>query len=129
MLLLQVVAMTEPLLYRPRRRRDLTFLAHLALQVTSGAQRIHDSAMLLARGEELGVDLTPIKDYVDSFRYGAFPHAGGGVGTYSILKRHALQLPLHPPASRGQPANEFTSSISPIEQWSSHALSHLANEL
>jgi len=54
-------------------------------EVTSGAQRIHDSAMLLARGEELGVDLTPIKDYVDSFRYGAFPHAGGGVGLERVV--------------------------------------------
>jgi aspartyl-tRNA synthetase len=36
--------------------------------------------MLLARGAALGVDLKPIKDYVDSFSYGAHPHAGGGVG-------------------------------------------------
>jgi len=36
----------------------------------SVSQRIHDSAMLLARAAELGVDLKPIKDYVDSFKYG-----------------------------------------------------------
>jgi len=25
-------------------------------------------------------DLTKIKAYIDSFRYGAHPHAGGGIG-------------------------------------------------
>jgi aspartyl-tRNA synthetase len=54
-------------------------------EVTSGAQRIHDPAMLLKRGEELGVDLGPIKDYVDSFSYGAFPHAGGGIGLERVV--------------------------------------------
>mmetsp|Transcript_11909 Transcript_11909/g.20086 ORF Transcript_11909/g.20086 Transcript_11909/m.20086 type:complete len:690 (+) Transcript_11909:1-2070(+) len=54
-------------------------------EVTSGAQRIHDSAMLLANGERLGVDLTPIKDYVDSFKYGAYPHAGGGIGLERVV--------------------------------------------
>ena len=54
-------------------------------EVTSGAQRIHDPDMLLANGARLGVDLTPIKDYVDSFNYGAFPHAGGGIGLERVV--------------------------------------------
>ena len=54
-------------------------------EVTSGAQRIHDSEMLLRRGAELGVDLGPIKDYVDSFKYGAHPHAGGGIGLERVV--------------------------------------------
>ena len=54
-------------------------------EVTSGAQRIHDSEMLLRRGAELGVDLAPIKDYVDSFKYGAHPHAGGGIGLERVV--------------------------------------------
>ena len=29
---------------------------------------------------ELGVPLETIKDYIASFKYGSFPHAGGGVG-------------------------------------------------
>jgi len=54
-------------------------------EVTSGAQRIHDPDLLLERGASLGVDLTPIKDYVDSFKYGAFPHAGGGIGLERVV--------------------------------------------
>ena len=54
-------------------------------EVTSGAQRIHDPAMLLANGKRLGVDLAPIQDYVDSFQYGAMPHAGGGIGLERVV--------------------------------------------
>jgi len=54
-------------------------------EVTSGAQRIHDPAMLLKRAETLEVDLSPIQDYVDSFQYGAFPHAGGGIGMERVV--------------------------------------------
>ena len=54
-------------------------------EVTSGAQRIHDPAMLLERAASLGVDMTPIADYVNSFNYGAFPHAGGGIGMERVV--------------------------------------------
>jgi len=54
-------------------------------EVTSGAQRIHDSDMLLANGARLGVDLKPIEDYVNSFKYGAPPHAGGGIGMERVV--------------------------------------------
>ncbi|KAL1498912.1 hypothetical protein AB1Y20_013434 [Prymnesium parvum] len=54
-------------------------------EVTSGAQRIHDSDMLLANGARLGVDLKPIQDYVNSFKYGANPHAGGGIGLERVV--------------------------------------------
>ena len=54
-------------------------------EVTSGAQRIHDSEMLLERAKSLNVDLTPINDYVKSLQYGAFPHAGGGIGLERVV--------------------------------------------
>jgi len=56
-------------------------------EVTSGAQRIHDPEMLLAQAaaKEPPVDLTPIQAYVDSFKYGAFPHAGGGIGLERVV--------------------------------------------
>jgi len=54
-------------------------------EVTSGAQRIHDSKMLLERAHSLGVDLGPINDYVKSFNYGAYPHAGGGIGLERVV--------------------------------------------
>ena len=49
-------------------------------EIVSGAQRIHDSELLLKRAAELKVDLTPIQPYVDCFKYGAPPHAGLGCG-------------------------------------------------
>jgi len=56
-------------------------------EVTSGAQRIHDPEMLLARaaGMDPPVDLSAIQAYVDSFKYGAFPHAGGGIGLERVV--------------------------------------------
>lgn len=56
-------------------------------QVTSGAQRIHDPQQLLAQAASMDppVDLTPIAAYVDSFKYGAFPHAGGGIGLERVV--------------------------------------------
>jgi aspartyl-tRNA synthetase len=56
-------------------------------EVTSGAQRIHDPKMLLdtAASKEPPVDLSPIQAYVDSFKYGAFPHAGGGIGLERVV--------------------------------------------
>ena len=46
----------------------------------SGAQRIHDVDLLLAKMKEHGVDSQKMQGYVDGFRYGVSPHAGGGVG-------------------------------------------------
>ncbi|KAH9579908.1 OB-fold nucleic acid binding domain [Trypanosoma melophagium] len=61
-------------------------------EISSGAQRIHDSALLLKRAKSLGVDLTPISDYVDAFRLGAWPHGGFGVGLERVVM---LYLGLH----------------------------------
>ncbi|XP_048779800.2 aspartate--tRNA ligase, cytoplasmic-like [Ostrea edulis] len=49
-------------------------------EILSGAQRIHDPAFLTKRASEHGVSLETIKSYIDSFKYGAPPHAGGGIG-------------------------------------------------
>jgi len=56
-------------------------------EVTSGAQRIHDCEMLVASAaaKQPPVDLSPIQSYVDAFKYGAFPHAGGGVGLERVV--------------------------------------------
>lgn len=54
-------------------------------EISSGAQRIHDPELLLARAKMLNVDLTPIKEYVDSFRLGAWPHGGFGVGLERVV--------------------------------------------
>ncbi|RNF09792.1 putative aspartyl-tRNA synthetase [Trypanosoma rangeli] len=57
-------------------------------EICSGAQRIHDVTLLLQNMERFGVDAAGVKDYVDAFRYGAWPHGGFGLG----LERIALFL-------------------------------------
>ncbi|KAG8341761.1 aspartyl-tRNA synthetase [Trypanosoma vivax] len=54
-------------------------------EISSGAQRIHDPTLLLQRAQALGIDLTPVSDYVDSFRLGAWPHGGFGVGLERVV--------------------------------------------
>jgi len=54
-------------------------------EIVSGAQRIHDPVMLEERAKALRVDLVPLKDYVDSFRLGAWPHGGFGVGLERVV--------------------------------------------
>ena len=54
-------------------------------EIVSGAQRIHDPAMLLEVAKSKGVDLAPVQAYVDAFKYGAFPHGGGGVGLERVV--------------------------------------------
>uniref|UniRef100_A0A452I8Z2 Aspartate--tRNA ligase, cytoplasmic n=1 Tax=Gopherus agassizii TaxID=38772 RepID=A0A452I8Z2_9SAUR len=49
-------------------------------EILSGAQRIHDPELLTERAQHHGIDLEKIKAYIDSFRFGAPPHAGGGIG-------------------------------------------------
>ncbi|XP_002737659.1 aspartate--tRNA ligase, cytoplasmic-like [Saccoglossus kowalevskii] len=49
-------------------------------EILSGAQRIHDPELLIERATEHGIGIESIKPYIDSFRYGAPPHAGGGIG-------------------------------------------------
>lgn len=64
-------------------------------EIVSGAQRIHNSELLLKRAAELKVDMTPIMAYVDSFKYGAPPHAGLGCGldriTFLFLGLHNVR--------------------------------------
>jgi aspartyl/asparaginyl-tRNA synthetase len=51
----------------------------------SGAQRVHDADMLASRAAECGIPVESIKAYVDSFRHGALPHGGGGIGLERVV--------------------------------------------
>ena len=55
-------------------------------EITSGAQRVHDPVMLTERAISLGIPVESIKDYIDSFKYGAPCHAGAGFGLERIVK-------------------------------------------
>lgn len=61
-------------------------------EILSGAQRIHDPEFLSERAKHHGLDLDQIKAYIDSFRYGCPPHAGGGIGLERVTM---LYLGLH----------------------------------
>jgi len=54
-------------------------------EILSGAQRVHDPELLTQRAKECGVDVEKIKDYVDSFKFGILPHAGGGIGLERVV--------------------------------------------
>jgi aspartyl-tRNA synthetase len=41
--------------------------------------------MLTQRALHHGVDLTKIQAYIDSFKYGCPPHAGGGIGELACM--------------------------------------------
>ncbi|XP_050404262.1 aspartate--tRNA ligase, cytoplasmic [Patella vulgata] len=54
-------------------------------EILSGAQRIHDPKFLMERAKEHEIDVSKIKAYIDAFKYGAPPHAGGGIGMERVL--------------------------------------------
>ena len=54
-------------------------------EICSGAQRIHDSNLLSERAKCHNIDLQKIHSYIDAFKYGAYPHAGGGAGLERIV--------------------------------------------
>lgn len=54
-------------------------------EIVSGAQRIHCPEKLKSRAAEMGINPESIEPYIDSFRYGASPHAGCGVGLERVV--------------------------------------------
>jgi aspartyl-tRNA synthetase len=52
-------------------------------EILSGAQRVHDPALLTERAKLHGIDLDKIRSYVDAFKFGCPPHAGGGIGQFT----------------------------------------------
>eukprot|EP00555_Chaetoceros_dichaeta_P012894 CAMPEP_0198261850 /NCGR_PEP_ID=MMETSP1447-20131203/10489_1 /TAXON_ID=420782 /ORGANISM="Chaetoceros dichaeta, Strain CCMP1751" /LENGTH=644 /DNA_ID=CAMNT_0043949897 /DNA_START=39 /DNA_END=1973 /DNA_ORIENTATION=+ len=54
-------------------------------EILSGAQRIHDPDLIETRAKAWNIPLEDIKSYVDSFRHGALPHGGGGIGLERVV--------------------------------------------
>lgn len=50
------------------------------LEISSGGQRIHLPDLLIKMLKKKGLNPTHFKSYIDSFRYGAPPHAGWSIG-------------------------------------------------
>lgn len=54
-------------------------------EILSGAQRIHDPEYLTERIKSLGMNPAELQDYIDAFKLGCPPHAGGGIGLERVL--------------------------------------------
>ncbi|KAG5514034.1 hypothetical protein PMAC_000656 [Pneumocystis sp. 'macacae'] len=54
-------------------------------EILSGSQRIHDLEFLQERIKIMNIDTNGLKDYIDSFKYGAPPHGGGGIGLERVV--------------------------------------------
>ncbi|MDP1695812.1 MAG: aspartate--tRNA(Asn) ligase [archaeon] len=50
------------------------------MEITSGGQRVHIPELLIERLKVKGLNPKDFEKYIDSFRYGAPPHAGWGLG-------------------------------------------------
>eukprot|EP01052_Picozoa_sp_SAG31_P016928 SAG31_NODE_1139_length_9713_cov_28.936863_7_plen_695_part_00 len=61
-------------------------------EIMSGAQRIHDPELLVERVKAWDVPVESVQDYIDAFKFGAYPHAGGGVGLERVVMLY-LGLP------------------------------------
>ena len=71
--------------YTMQREDDPRFtksfdLQYKELEITSGAQRVHDPNVLIKRLKEKGLNPENFEYYVSAFRYGMPPHAGWGLG-------------------------------------------------
>jgi len=54
-------------------------------EILSGAQRVHDPDLIVERAMSKDIPLDAIAAYVDSFRNGALPHGGGGIGLERVV--------------------------------------------
>ncbi|GAA6039096.1 hypothetical protein JCM8097_005321 [Rhodosporidiobolus ruineniae] len=54
-------------------------------EILSGAQRVHDPELLVERIKQVGINPDDMKAYVDAFRLGCPPHAGGGIGLERVV--------------------------------------------
>ncbi len=60
-------------------------LGKSGMEVTSGAQRVHDPDLLRERIEAMGAETSDFEDYLKPFRYGMPPHGGFGLGIERIV--------------------------------------------
>jgi aspartyl-tRNA synthetase len=55
------------------------------VEITTGAQREHRYEVLKQQAIEKGLNLEPIEDYLNFFRYGCPPHGGIGIGPARVV--------------------------------------------
>jgi len=62
------------------------------LEITTGSQREHRPEILEKQAKEMGMELEPLQDYLNFFRYGCPPHGGIGFGPVRLITK-ILDLP------------------------------------
>ncbi|MBU0762693.1 MAG: aspartate--tRNA(Asn) ligase, partial [Candidatus Altiarchaeota archaeon] len=60
-------------------------LDYMGLELSSGAQRIHDHDQLVSALKDRGLDPENFEFYLKAFRYGMPPHGGFGIGVERIV--------------------------------------------
>jgi len=60
-------------------------MMHPRMELSSGAQRIHDHDMLYKRIQDQGLNPEGFEFYLKAFRYGIPPHSGWGLGAERLL--------------------------------------------
>ena len=79
-------------------------MAGFLQEIISGAQRIHTPDFLEERAKHHGIPPDSIRPYIDSFKLGAPPHGGCGVGMERVVMlycglsniRHTSMFPRDP---------------------------------
>jgi nondiscriminating aspartyl-tRNA synthetase len=71
------------------RRADLIYRG---IEVTTLAQREHRPEILEKQAKDKGMDLEPLKDYLNFFRWGCPPHGGAGLGPARFIMK-IMDLP------------------------------------
>lgn len=67
------------------RVTDSFDLLYKGLEITSGAQRIHEYNLLIASFEEKGLHAEDFQSYINTFRYGCPPHGGFAIGLERLV--------------------------------------------
>jgi aspartyl-tRNA synthetase len=60
---------------------------YMGVEISSGGQRIHLPELLTAKIKAKGLNPKNFESYIDSFRYGAPPHAGWSIGLERITQK------------------------------------------
>lgn len=76
----------KPFYVQPKGESSTAFdLMHPRFELSSGAQRVHDKALLEKRLRKQGLNPEDFEFYLDSFDYGMPPHSGWGLGAERLL--------------------------------------------
>ncbi|MCP1123581.1 aspartate--tRNA(Asn) ligase [Bacillus sp. 3103sda1] len=80
---------TRPMYTMPNQENpsvtDSFDLLYKGLEITSGAQRIHNYDMLVRSFGEKGLNVENFQSYIDAFRYGCPPHGGFAIGLERLV--------------------------------------------